>query len=388
MHAVLAIIAFHKRTTSGSSSLQFCIKEYNQAITELKRSLEASPQNQELAILSGILFVHIELFQGSEKAVQNLLSSILDILKGYVPKIPTLPDLNAYGNGLSELPPAPNFETLFHALSSLDVRKLPSLDLWCSGPTCIPSVPLYFSSIEEARQCLQLIKQMAHSTLLSLRGIPQKDPHLLLPTQLEAQLSPIQRLMASWRHRFNAFTKRKNQSILEKASNHILLIDYLVSEIQLYTHLSNSEMQYDSHLSDFQEIILSATAVMQADQIEPSSCRPCFLLDIGMVQPLYFVVQKCRDAKIRRIASKVLGQVRKERVKEVKIWVEVAKWIIEKEEEGWVNSNGSIAEERRFSSVEVEFRSTREGYKITAWRKMSQEWEVVSGFVTLEMELS
>jgi hypothetical protein len=120
------------------------------------------------------------------------------------------------------------------------------------------------------------------------------------------------------------------------ASIQILLIQHLVAQIQASTHFYRDESAFDSYFSQFAQIVPLARAVMEADQAEVSSMKlaPCFILDIGMVQPLFFVACKCRDRCLRRRAIEVMEKVRRGRVQDVQLLARVAMWIISTEEDG------------------------------------------------------
>lgn len=98
-----------------------------------------------------------------------------------------------------------------------------------------------------------------------------------------------------------------------------------------------------------------AAAVAEADtEAEPLRQGPCLVLDIGLVQPLFFVVRRCRDGGVRRRALGVMRGVRREGVVDLGALVGVGEWVIEREEEG-MGREGVVGEEGMFEDVELEF---------------------------------
>lgn len=140
---------------------------------------------------------------------------------------------------------------------------------------------------------------------------------------------------------------------------------------------------YDEHLLAFGQVLHLSTAVMDTAHADFTKPRygPCRILDIGVVQPLFFVAQKCRDGVLRRKAFEIIRSVRQERVHDVVLLVEVLRWIIEREEADM--EDGVIKEEKRLFEVDLEM----EEYVcwVKAWRRrVDGSCELLSAVVTVD----
>lgn len=149
------------------------------------------------------------------------------------------------------------------------------------------------------------------------------------------------------------------------------------------TYFQGNEVVYDEHREAFGSILKLSTAVMNIAHADFTKPRhgPCRILDIGVVQPLFFVAQKCRDGVLRRKAFEIIKGVRQERVHDVLLLVEVLRWIIESEEEDMKDE--VIKEEKRLFEVDLEM----EEYvcRVKAWRRRDDgSCELLSAAVTVD----
>jgi hypothetical protein len=99
-------------------------------------------------------------------------------------------------------------------------------------------------------------------------------------------------------------------------------------------------------------MLVSPATILDANSSRKSR-GPCFTLDIAMVQPLYFVVRKCRDLDTR---IKVVGEMRVggDGIYTGRTVAKVAEWII-KTEMGVLSNDSFIPSECRLRDVHFDF---------------------------------
>ena len=93
---------------------------------------------------------------------------------------------------------------------------------------------------------------------------------------------------------------------------------YLILKIWVVVCREDDEMGYDDHMDKFEEVIDLTRQAAEAEgkkQRSPSepTVRPKFVLEMGFIPVLYFVVTKCRKLSLRLAALKYLPVVAPER---------------------------------------------------------------------------
>jgi hypothetical protein len=65
---------------------------------------------------------------------------------------------------------------------------------------------------------------------------------------------------------------------------------------------------FDLHIYQFDQIVTLASAAREADKVRASATEvsPCFIFDTGMVQPMFYVVRRCRNGGFMRAAIEIL----------------------------------------------------------------------------------
>src|SRR5439155_23476452 len=86
----------------------------------------------------------------------------------------------------------------------------------------------------------------------------------------------------------------------------ILLTYYIVTYIWLSTCLSPCQTAFDAHNQRSAQVIHHAQVALgvNSDYTQPS--QPPFAMEMGVIQPLYFVALKCRHHIIRQRALSLL----------------------------------------------------------------------------------
>ena len=186
-----------------------------------------------------------------------------------------------------------------------------------------------------------------------------------LPEALRIQLSDLKEMLQCWLDVFEGFLisseidifemeDRNPKEIRDIIKHHALLIQYWVSYIWLYTPFSRPQKVHDAHLTGFTRITDLAEAILrlQPDRQWHYQLTP----DASIIQPLFYVVQKCRDGHLRRRAHRLLAHAGREGVWDGQCTAAACEFIIAMEEEGLGDGVIGSIEEGSDAYVEEKYR--------------------------------
>ncbi|KAF4980843.1 hypothetical protein FZEAL_3241 [Fusarium zealandicum] len=130
----------------------------------------------------------------------------------------------------------------------------------------------------------------------------------------------------------------------------ILRMSYEIICISASTFFGMSETVYDAHTARFVSIIELGEKLLNEEDaginaVLKSASDPEF--DVAVVQPLFFVVCKCRDWGLRTRAIEGLTRTRTGGFYDSKLQVDAARWIIDRE-----HTDPTKNEPMKFSEVQ------------------------------------
>ena len=127
----------------------------------------------------------------------------------------------------------------------------------------------------------------------------------------------------------------------------ILQIQALAQKITTAGIVFTQEILYDEYLPEFREIIRLSTDVAAAchSKADVDFWAGSFLLDLGLVVPLFMLLLRCRDPILRRQAIEILENWHVECWWDPLLILPIGRFIMEVEEEGMVD--GFIPEKAR-----------------------------------------
>lgn len=225
---------------------------------------------------------------------------------------------------------------------------------------------------------------------------PSNEP---LPKDILTQLVDLRATLQCWLDVFEGFLISSEMDIFEKkdpnaeeirdvVAHHILMIQYWVSYIWLYTPFSRVQTVHDAYLPAFTTITDLAEVVLH---LQPGRQWYYQLTaDTSVIQPLFYVAQKCRDGNLRRRAHKLLVDAGREGVWDGQCSAAACAWIIAKEEEGLeegiigsieVGNKGYVEEKYRLKGATVRYNRYGKMLTISCIRTREDgEDELIEGF--------
>lgn len=323
-HSLIALSSMHEslqaNTLGGSGNGQmepshgFTLQQYNKALGHLAKHLsQKGKESLKVTLISCILFICLELLRGSYESAIAHLQSGLNIINDWREKnsqstlsssSTSLPNVHPIEDDLVQL-----FARLdLHATFLGTTMPQPYLSSRFETPNMSPSTPRSFSSISEARECLDC--QM-NSIFRFLRATANYDPHFP-PDSIARAAEQCDRLvrLEKWLAVFNTFMDDSSSQMdcrnLQGAIT--LKIHHKTVYLMLSTVLSTDETIFDFFMPDFRTIISLARSVSKPPpSVTNIKYRPRFTLDMGIIAPLYYTAIKCRDPKLRREATSLIA---------------------------------------------------------------------------------
>ncbi|KAF9728693.1 C6 zinc finger protein [Paraphaeosphaeria minitans] len=228
------------------------------------------------------------------------------------------------------------------------------------------AMPLVFATLDEAkrywhvimRRCCHFIPTTwAHSSPSSLthpfqRPIPGSftttvgtnihTASFRITPGLEAQQRAYYAEMCRWILAFAPVLARIRRSTTSTLRDYVtasmLQIQALNGKVMLAGILYVDEMGYDDHLSDFTSIVSLSHDILRIRNAGSSTSyfSGLFVLDLGLIVPLFTLLLKCRDGVLRHQSIEILKQWHVEGWWDPLIIIAICKCIIHVEEEEMV----------------------------------------------------
>ncbi|KAI9148903.1 hypothetical protein HJFPF1_10946 [Paramyrothecium foliicola] len=416
LHSILALASAHKVndletsgpvTTAGNIAKQHesTLRQYNKAIRHVLGSLSQSSRNsQRLILVTNVVFTCIEYMRRQYKTGFLHLQNGTKLLKdfhahnpqGSTGNVPTSPSLNLVDAWLIE-----TFGQL-----NLQIQLLGSVAPSLQFPLnefVNKGMPKTFTSEQEARGFLDALFS---DTYKFYANLPQDKLSLHHPAVLNAaeRRDILLTRSTNWFHAYvNSQLDSHNPVFDKKLAFGILRVYYMMVNIMLrsYTY-PRSEMIFDSFTDDFLSILKGLKDLLRLGRhvLKPNlgvdnSCRSfTFILDLGLLQPLYYILVKCRSSAARTEALRMLpGKSHREGIFDGQWIAIIAKKIIQMEEPSFFESTdhasdatkplldveksnfaaSSIPESSRLRNVRVEPPDMPLGRLVMTYEKISPE---------------
>jgi hypothetical protein len=312
-HAVVALAclseAMVESIPDGLERLsQLAMSQQTNAISHLSRQIrEGNESSVEVVLMTCALFVCFEMFQNNYEAALSHMSSGIYVFYNWVSK----ENCSSWHSGKLTVQLGRIFGRLMlQTILFINTKPREWKFVEPAFTPALPSIPSAFSSIEEARDCLDtcmcsLYHRMLTAQFRDLEGFED----------LEVDAGPTAQLSASplneWLLSFKSFMRKEKQNIsLREQKVAILLeIQHITATILASAGPSSQETIFDLFEEAFSRIIALASRLLPTDTSESSPGEdrsPIPAFDMGILPHLYFVTSRCRHPSLRREALHLL----------------------------------------------------------------------------------
>jgi hypothetical protein len=287
----------------SESHAQFALQQYNKAVRLLSDSLSTSKPQLDVVLTSCLVFVWLEFMRNDLDAGLRHLKSGLKILDDFHRP-------SGSSRSPSELIDASLIRAFWRLKIQATVYGGPMLELLSDGHgNRQNSVPVSFSSIEEARNTLQsllaaafrFVRQIGDPS--SLQNTPGFDPRPDF-SLLDAKRLSLLGLFGCWQTSIENSPALRSDSPNSRrtAAMCLLRVYHQTVVILLETLFTQSQMIYDSYDRCFNDILTLAEQLIRNSQ----HMGRAIFFDMGVMAPLFYVILKCRNLELRRRALSLL----------------------------------------------------------------------------------
>ncbi|KAM3069497.1 Protein png1 [Clarireedia jacksonii] len=407
-HAIIAIGALNRSLGSGlrpqlkvkviqnldRNHHEFAIAQHLKAIQALKQKLQTMSIFTDFqlitALITYLLFVYFETFQGSYRTSAQQIHNGLKLFRSYYALksgsksrrfsadtntdtedrslsrlstpihqdlSPLLDAMNLQKQPLqSRSPPSPptpptlqynftleeNIIQVFVRLNSQDsffgiTPDIPPL-LWDIHSTHHIPIPQIFTNFAEAQYCwdflMDRVLRYYRRTLFNRKHNSAKSDS---PEEIAHQYAYYVTLLDDFERAYKPILEEPisfRGKVLNRAA--LVLATHLKATAIIFSTVTTvSEMVYDQFISAFQYIIRAGEKIVTRYRGSNFTLNLPFSLDIGIIPSLYVVATKCREPNIRRKAVDLLFRIpRREGIWDGFLSARIGEWIISCEEDG------------------------------------------------------
>ncbi|KAE8443577.1 hypothetical protein EG329_001739 [Mollisiaceae sp. DMI_Dod_QoI] len=335
---------------------RFALQQYDEFLTRMRRRLMEGPYDLRHTLISCILVVCFELFQGNHSTALSHASTGLDLIKKTLGP-DKMQNWNSTGLDASLIQIFLRLDqiSLSSALQSLTRTYVnTSTEI---GDMEADALPSEFATCKEARSYWKVtVRRVSHASSRTTTHDLISDGHPWKSTTSskdavsewhstgltggleskgpvcpDSSIGYLRQWSAAFQPLLNASRRESGKSFRSKAA--FLQLRHNTTLLALVGSQSNSELVYDNFVSLFQETLHLARDVLSEPSSGHNGRRPIFTFDIGVIGSLWSVATKCRDSIMRWTAvSLLLKYPRREGVWDSAMIAEFASVLIRMEE--------------------------------------------------------
>ncbi|KAK6849583.1 hypothetical protein PG990_001482 [Apiospora arundinis] len=361
---------------------EVAFRHYSDALTIMLSSTHQDQSSQRSSLMATVLLACFDSFIGDHKQAIVQIQNGLRLLeklreerrRAFLPKPeePVEQDLIQMFTRLAIQ--AKSYDMAFHFPHPFVIRLTPQ-----EGDSVSPSseggspvstnqipIPERFESLLEGRLAWDaLLEKIFRFTETMFQFTNTTSPMGILPISLKQYGMAFRNEIEAWSHAFDDILASRNapgKSSQEKAAIAVLKMFQIMGQVLFLMTFSDSELQFDNFLPQFQAIVDLASEVVGDEERRAAARRcpdsrwcqhaeghtdifggheftaphikPSFSADLGIVPPLFVVATKCRDPFIRRKAIQLLrSSSRREGMWDSELTARIGMWIAAIEEE-------------------------------------------------------
>ncbi|KAK8136896.1 hypothetical protein PG984_004836 [Apiospora sp. TS-2023a] len=369
-------------TDNAKMHWEFAFRHYSDALTCMFASTSQEQSSQRSSLMATVLLACFDSFIGDHKQAIVQIQNGLRLLeklreerrRAFLPKPeePVEQDLIQMFTRLAIQ--AKSYDMAFHFPHPFVIRLTPQ-----EGDTTSPSseggspvstnqtpIPERFESLLESRLAWDaLLEKIFRFTETMFQFTTTTSPMGILPTSLKQYGMIFRNEIEAWSKAFDGILVSRNapgKSSQEKAAIAVLKMFQIMGQVLFLMTFSDSELQFDAFLPQFQGIVDLASEVVGDEERRAAARRcpdqrwcqhaaghtdifggheftaphikPSFSADLGIVPPLFVVATKCRDPFVRRKAIQLLrSSSRREGMWDSELTARIGMWIAAIEEE-------------------------------------------------------
>ncbi|KAI2731947.1 transcriptional regulator family: Fungal Specific TF [Penicillium roqueforti] len=263
---------------------------YSRSLALLQQRINQGTADLTVSLVSCILFIAIELLQGSRKAAQILYKHGAQLV------------FSASSTATSTIA---TLEPIFRRLGTWVFLTNGLPEESCDLHLAVPDEQ--FKSIEEARNVLcSIVAEMKALNIDSKAYIHRTaDGRLHEVSELAARQQHLKTRLAQWYRLFIDLNPMLTSNV--DGATALLLMTYKSVFIEAEAMLNPDQSVYDAYESEFAQIIdLAPTAVSWTRSSEGK--QPPFMFEMGVFLPLFITGLKCPFPQLRRQALRYMGE--------------------------------------------------------------------------------
>jgi hypothetical protein len=313
-HAVVSIGALHESYEVGGSRIGrsdndgalriFALQQCNKAISALLAEDVPLP----VVLMSTVVFACQQMLHDHQTANRFVKSGVqmLEMVESDKKKTPSTFRLSTQDWPFIDNHIKPMLERFrAHFCSSNDPPHALKLVLESQSPALVsvPCIPCAFSSLHEARDCLDELLRWICSAIKKPIRKPAIGPDLKATVDdLSSQWASALDAVGGGQCTQEAFHKQVRTAMLLKAAHRTSLVIIQATGAE-------TEVDFDDYVEDFGYIITMYEDILMGDPVSSPISKIKCGLDTGMIATLMFLQKRCRDPSIRRRAIALLSQI-------------------------------------------------------------------------------
>ena len=340
------------------------LQHYNKAIATINRDINTyGSKRNHVVLCTCALFLVFEVLRGNDLAALIHLRSGLRILQQSDSEASeTSSDITA-GDGSDQ------------ALRQLFLRFSIQASSYARLRLPNPKVNLHpcstLGTVSEARRSLdEILCVMYHMIRNTARKYCYRPPKEI-PSSITVQKQSLLFHLTDWASKLDLFLRnnRTKLSLKDLCGTMVLKMDQLIANIMLSTCLLPEEGHtYDVFTNEFEQIVSLAESLSTVNRTD----RVFFTMEMGVVQPLYVTVLKCREYTIRHRAIALLKKTGREGIWNGPLAALVAEKAVAFEEAERID--GKIPELARIHTALAEMYPHEREIVVKCTRARNPEW--------------
>lgn len=370
-HAVVAIGALHRTLELSHGPNQdlntlkshhaFALKQYGTALQHMRRVAQQQMNEYRLRniLVSCLLTTCFECFIGNQEHALIQAQSGIDVLMSW-PFGDRIQDDDITSARTMTARTLFLDDDLLGVLTRLDFQVM-QFKQYKHGvktrppPPKYPTIPAKFTSVTEARFYWDTIsRRLRQCQVFQRQDNTSGNFQDLDADRAERELKAYEEVTCRWFKTFNPLFEesRKEPGSKTFLAASMMMVRYLPSKFAMWK-APVCDIYTDQYLEDFKKIVHLVREVLEEHSVAPASMA-VYGMEVNFVLGLFLVGTRCREPKVRREAIALLVKhPRREFLGDSLMAAKVARWLMEKEEEGMVD--GFVPEMARLRIVKHDF---------------------------------